>query len=232
MPRIIVLTGHGKGTVFELYSETLVGSTEECDLVLDHDSVSRRHARLTIEGDNLRVEDLESSNGVRINGESVQSADVPPGTEVGVGRYTLVPVSDTETFYQGRFISYLPVHGATGRAEHMPTTGLAPGELEKMERRRQLINGGKLVLDSHESQFWLPGAHKLTFGKNAMVAISGMFTGGIAAEVAWDGDAHVLRKLSTFATVKVNGAKVSESKLSDGDVLSLGKSIMHYRIEE
>ena len=49
--------------------EVLVGRAEEADIRIDSAAVSRRHARLFIEDDNVHLVDLESQNGTRVNGE-------------------------------------------------------------------------------------------------------------------------------------------------------------------
>ncbi len=43
--------------------ETVIGRAPECDLVIDHAALSRRHARLTLRP--LTVQDLGSTNGTR-----------------------------------------------------------------------------------------------------------------------------------------------------------------------
>ncbi len=48
-----------------------VGRGAHCDLVVDHASVSRRHAQLQRRGDTWRVTDEQSRNGTTVNGVSV-----------------------------------------------------------------------------------------------------------------------------------------------------------------
>ena len=55
MPKLIILAGHDKGTVYELFGEVTVGRGDDCDLVLDHSSVSRQHVRITEKGVAERV---------------------------------------------------------------------------------------------------------------------------------------------------------------------------------
>jgi pSer/pThr/pTyr-binding forkhead associated (FHA) protein len=50
---------------------TVVGRGSTADLSLDSPSVSRRHAELTWDGIRLRVRDVGSSNGTRVNGDPV-----------------------------------------------------------------------------------------------------------------------------------------------------------------
>jgi hypothetical protein len=50
----------------------LIGRGADCQLALDDGLVSRRHARITVAGDEITVEDLESRNGVKVNGSLVE----------------------------------------------------------------------------------------------------------------------------------------------------------------
>jgi len=49
-----------------------LGRGEDCDLVVPDAAVSRRHAELTADERGLRVTDLDSANGVRVNGARVR----------------------------------------------------------------------------------------------------------------------------------------------------------------
>ena len=62
-----------------------LGRAPECDLVLDHASVSRRHAEIAHTGDHWRVRDLGSKNGVRIGGARVMEGRVASGQWFSVG---------------------------------------------------------------------------------------------------------------------------------------------------
>ncbi|MGQ9525238.1 MAG: FHA domain-containing protein [Armatimonadota bacterium] len=46
----------------------LVGRSDEAQVLIDHPSVSRRHAMLTVDEDSVLVEDLGSTNGTRVDG--------------------------------------------------------------------------------------------------------------------------------------------------------------------
>ena len=71
--RLIFEDGPRSGTVFPiLLKETLVGRLDSAQLVLDNGSVSRLHARLTLEPDGVWLEDLDSREGTWINGVAVR----------------------------------------------------------------------------------------------------------------------------------------------------------------
>jgi adenylate cyclase len=50
-------------------------AADQCDLVVAHATVSRRHARLSFAGDALQVEDLGSTNGTAIAGKMLRAGE-------------------------------------------------------------------------------------------------------------------------------------------------------------
>jgi hypothetical protein len=63
----------------------VVGRTGEPDMLLSDDLVSRRHARFLLQGSQLVVEDLGSTNGVFVNGKRVGQASLSLGDRVLIG---------------------------------------------------------------------------------------------------------------------------------------------------
>ena len=62
-----------------------VGTSEDNDLVINDDSVSRRHLELRLRGDEIRAVDLRSTNGTTINGVKIREAIVEAGAIIKVG---------------------------------------------------------------------------------------------------------------------------------------------------
>src|SRR5262245_35483859 len=56
--RVVSLPAHG---------EIVVGRADICQIVLPHDGVSRKHARLWIDEGHATIADLGSQNGTRVN---------------------------------------------------------------------------------------------------------------------------------------------------------------------
>jgi adenylate cyclase len=79
----------GVPRVLDLRSDLAVGRTEGNDLVLNHPSVSRKHARIEKRGDRWWVVDLKSTNGVKLNGKLVTEAQVATGDKILVGSVQL-----------------------------------------------------------------------------------------------------------------------------------------------
>jgi hypothetical protein len=64
----------------------VVGRASDCDLVVDHPTVSGRHLRMSWQGDRIRIEDLASANGTYVDDERVSHATVRPGDNVLLGQ--------------------------------------------------------------------------------------------------------------------------------------------------
>jgi hypothetical protein len=71
-------------------SELLLGRHHDCDVVLEDATVSRRHAQLRFRDGSWVVRDLESTNGTRVNGQSVVRCRLEPGDHLMLGDESLV----------------------------------------------------------------------------------------------------------------------------------------------
>jgi pSer/pThr/pTyr-binding forkhead associated (FHA) protein len=68
--RLVERQGPTPGRIFELTSnEVNIGRDITNDIVINDAEVSRKHARLTLEGDRYKIEDLNSTNGTYIDGQ-------------------------------------------------------------------------------------------------------------------------------------------------------------------
>jgi adenylate cyclase len=79
----------GVQRVCDLRGELSVGRTEGNDIVLNHPSVSRKHARIEPRSDRWWIVDLKSTNGVKVNGELVTESPIRSGDKILVGSVQL-----------------------------------------------------------------------------------------------------------------------------------------------
>ena len=71
--------------------EHIAGRGEDCSLVIDANTVSRRHARFVVNGGAVTVEDLESTNGTHVNGTRITAPTaLSNGNKVELGSEMLV----------------------------------------------------------------------------------------------------------------------------------------------
>lgn len=84
----------GAERLFPLHGRrVLVGSSESCDIILPVAGVSRRHARLEVASEGLRVRDLGSLNGTWVDERPVSGGSVgllAPGGCLRLGPVELV----------------------------------------------------------------------------------------------------------------------------------------------
>jgi pSer/pThr/pTyr-binding forkhead associated (FHA) protein len=78
--------GKGIAPRVELKGERLViGRAENVDIVVESEEVSRQHARFVRLDDEYQIEDLDSRNGVYLNGLKVHLATLREGDELQLG---------------------------------------------------------------------------------------------------------------------------------------------------
>ena len=78
----------GGGDPIPLLRATLiVGRRESCDVVLRFANVSGQHCQLTLEGGYWFVQDLNSQNGVKVNGAHVIRKLLKPGDTLSMARH-------------------------------------------------------------------------------------------------------------------------------------------------
>jgi two-component system, cell cycle response regulator len=87
---LVVIYGHSLGHKFTVKSgEMVIGRSSQAHIQIDHESVSRRHAKVVAGKSRTEVVDLESTNGTYVNDDSVQTRALRDGDLIKVGRTIL-----------------------------------------------------------------------------------------------------------------------------------------------
>jgi adenylate cyclase len=82
------LTPVGGGDSFPLSkTELTVGRKKSCDIVLNFDNISGKHCQLVLSEGYWYVLDLQSTNGVKVNGNRVTDSRVDPGTTLAISKH-------------------------------------------------------------------------------------------------------------------------------------------------
>ena len=71
-----------------------IGRKPENDIVLNDSSISRVHARVRLQSNKLTITDLDSTNGVVVNGLPIKESQVFAGDEIILGQSKLLVVKE------------------------------------------------------------------------------------------------------------------------------------------
>ena len=85
-----VTGGLAAGQDFRLAEgSSTIGRSPGNTLVIDSPDISRRHARFEYSSGQVRIYDLNSTNGTRVNGEAIRVSDIFPGDTITLGSQEL-----------------------------------------------------------------------------------------------------------------------------------------------
>jgi pSer/pThr/pTyr-binding forkhead associated (FHA) protein len=86
---VVSLTADGRK--FEITKQrTVIGRSRECDVQIEDPSASRRHAEVRQEGTAYWIVDLDSTNGLEVNGLRVKRAKLGHGDKITIGSTDIV----------------------------------------------------------------------------------------------------------------------------------------------
>jgi predicted component of type VI protein secretion system len=115
----------------------LLGRHPECDVQIESRKISRKHCVIAQVNDYLVVRDLDSTNGIRINGVRVTEGRLAPGDELTVGSFRFRLTWDT--------VPESPHHGRKPAKPVAPVSDLDDELLESCEEPVALGEPGQLV---------------------------------------------------------------------------------------
>jgi pSer/pThr/pTyr-binding forkhead associated (FHA) protein len=122
---------------------TLVGRKEDCDLRLNHKSVSKMHCLIVKTDGLLLLRDLGSTNGTRVNGQRVRRAVLLPNDKLSIARFkfrVFLGPDEGNAFVQEHterldandvadLLDAAKPAAAAGRADHPPAAAFHPNLL-------------------------------------------------------------------------------------------------------
>ncbi|MGE0456364.1 MAG: adenylate/guanylate cyclase domain-containing protein [Vicinamibacteria bacterium] len=69
--------------------EVVIGRSPECGVCLKDFGISRQHAKVVVDGDQVRIVDLKSKNGTQVNGVPVVEAPLKDGDKILLGKFQI-----------------------------------------------------------------------------------------------------------------------------------------------
>ena len=97
---LLIRNGGFEGMSYEITAEeTLIGRNPTTDITLLDEGISREHALIVYDTDDdaYSIEDLQSTNGTKVNGKRVRSSQLADGDDLQIGhtqfRFLLDPAA-------------------------------------------------------------------------------------------------------------------------------------------
>lgn len=211
--------------------ENTVGR-EGTDVLLEDQTVSRRHAIIVMEDGKVFVEDLGSTNGTSVNGAQAangERVEAPSGAELkfGSSRLTLdLPVVTEETPAEETAEETTEVEAAAEPVEGTEeAVEVVPEEEEVVEETPVAV--AQLIGDGIEFAV-MPGANTIgRRGDNNIVLSGDPYVSGSHAQIAAEDGTFILTDVGSTNGTMLNGTKVEPDQpvvLSAGDEIVFGKT--------
>ncbi|MEW8026545.1 MAG: FHA domain-containing protein [Candidatus Thiodiazotropha sp.] len=138
MDKLVVMGDEESPQEFPLFGKRmLIGRDESCDVCLKDRSVSRHHATLLKVFRGYSIEDEQSTNGTRVNGNTVTKRFLKHGDLIEVGKYHLrfiaeVPPQDMDD--PDRTVVLRPREPKSTQPPVMDVTGTPPASAESVSQ--------------------------------------------------------------------------------------------------
>ena len=212
--------------VFESTLEDLpvhIGRKTTNHIILDEKNVSREHAQILLKEDQYFIQDMGSTGGTKVNGEAVTEKDIHTGDCIEIGDFKL------------HFNSGIPEDDRTiyDADDH---TVLEDGT--EMDEDRTLFYEepvAKLIVDqsdSLEGEFTLE-EEETVLGRDeeADITIDDKRISRQHCKISLNDAVYTLTDLGSSNGTFVNGQRITEKELADGDKIQVGSSRFSFSLE-
>jgi pSer/pThr/pTyr-binding forkhead associated (FHA) protein len=228
--------------------ETVIGRIQQNDIIIDNLAVSRRHAKIHIKDGKVVIKDLGSANGTFVNGLQIDEAELKSGDIILIGKHILKfyeeesPRSEESLAFrygegtvmvdaktQEKFLERLKSELTSSKATK-PVTSESPtvpktGGLSSFKAPKLMLFDGKEIEINNDF-------FKIGKNSDSNLKIDGLFVKSPHAKIIkrTDGTYRIRSMGSFLRPTKVNGSKIKEQILRDGDVIRIGKHEMTFAL--
>jgi diguanylate cyclase (GGDEF)-like protein len=139
----------GEGLIHLPPAEFILGREGQCDLTLEGNEVSRRHASINLGNDRYRIRDLGSHNGTYVNNTSIEEQDLVSGDLIRIGKVILkfMHGGDTEQQYHEAVYGMMINDGLTGVPNKRYFMEALAREITRSQRHRRPLSLAMLDID-------------------------------------------------------------------------------------
>ncbi len=225
-PKAKVTVKKEEEIISEYEIETLpvrIGRKSENDIVLDERNVSRQHAQIVMKEGQYFLEDLGSTGGTMVNDEAVTEKDIHTGDVIAIGNFRLTfdsgnPEDERTVFEEEATVleEGTELDEDRTRFYEEPEAKLIVVKAEGLEGEIVLEEDETVIGRDEESD--IPVADSRLSRKHCKIALQE--------------DHYVITDLGSSNGTFVNGIKISEKTLENGDQIQVGSNIFQFQFEK
>jgi predicted component of type VI protein secretion system len=207
-----------------------IGRAPDNDLQIDNLTVSEHHARILAEANRLKIEDLDSLNGISVNGTARKMEWLSSGDNVLIGKHVIVVdlEHDVAMFDQTRPSAATPRLEETYALNYPSRPDLAHRSGTEETAADAFLDRARIpsviVVKGQTAQKEYVLSNKLTLiGRSSMatVRLTGWFKPQAAAQISKRQDSYYVNPISSRA-ILVNGIRITNAtRLNDGDMIEV-----------
>lgn len=222
---------------YTLADKTIVGRDPDCDLTIDWHLLSRHHAEIYVEGDRLRIVDLNSRNGTYLNGKKISEGLAKPRDELRFDQQTFVVVGPPKII-----VSEDHDQDLTGMRDSIPRHMVADGKMDTTVSTRyssavgDLLPNAALVFTSGDlvdTRFSLDKS-RVTIGRSVEndLVIMDPEASKKHAVIQLVEEHWLLKDNNSSNGVVVNGIVETARVLKSGDRIKIGTTELLFQFEK
>lgn len=196
------------GKTFPVTGKKTIGR-EGCDITIDDQLVSRRHAEIELAGNVVTLTDLGSANGTFVNGKKTAKATLKAGDQVAFDKIIFKvegPAGDSAKTSVRQAVNATAVRPATGSGTQVVEAAVAA------------------LVDGTGKRYPLKGA-ALTVGRTSAndITLDDATVSGSHARLSSVAGSWTIEDTGSSNGTFVNGAKITNQALKPGDKVRFGK---------
>ena len=203
-----------------------LGRSDDNEICLPHISVSRRHARIFVTDDRVVFEDLGSGNGSWFKGKRIRTQTLVHGDEIMIEPFTLrlevqelAPEEEAFDPTDGQHTD--PQRSGPGHTEVLASDDLpdVPAVEPDGPRARLETVAGSRLEDSYDVD-----QEGLTLGRSEQrdVVLIDPAASRLHCEILFSAGRYQIRDPGSANGIYINGRRVRDKVLDDGDLLRIG----------
>jgi pSer/pThr/pTyr-binding forkhead associated (FHA) protein len=238
---LTVVEGVDHGLSVKLEKEQSIIGRKGCDLILNDRKISQQHAAIEISGGEVTIIDLESRNGVVVNGKKVSHVVLSNLDEIQLGftKIKVLIVEDLKAFKSRNAPRKTPPNS--------PRRDIGSMIDDELKQFSKWDLGSEPEADVSRHGFLLEVLEGPDAGRRIRLEKEETTLGRGKADISFrDSDVSrvhatidvlgkgnaVIRDLGSTNGVYVNKKKVSEARLSNGDQIQLGGTLCRFVVED